>query len=299
MYPASVKFTRANSLEEAATLLDEHGPNAQLLAGGQSLVPLMKFRLAVPDVIIDISHLSPAQPIATTEETVTIHALTTHRDVGDAPAVIDRFDVVADAIPQLADPQVRNMGTVGGAVAEADPSGDWGPLLLATDGTITTISPDGRREIPARDLYTGPFQTTLEQAEVIESVTLPVPTARSGGAYLKVKRRQGVYATATVGVHLELDDDHRCTAIEVACTAIEPTYTTPDVTDYLLGNRLTDDHLNRAANALATDLNPVTDTHGSGAFKRNLAAKLFERAARTADQRARGHDVTADPMEAA
>lgn len=296
MYPESVRFVRAASLSEAADLLREHGPGARVLAGGQSLVPLMKLRLAVPDVLVDVSHLVPDAIVEVGADAVTIHALATHRAAGDADVLTDAFDVVADAIPQLADPQVRNVGTVGGALAEADPSGDWGPMLLATGGTVHTVAPDGHREIPAAELFTGPFETALEPAEVIEAVELPLPDGPCGGAYLKVKRRQGVYATASVGVHLELDEEGRCASIGVACAAVEPTYTHPDLSDLFVGQRIDDGLLERGADELTDGLEPAADSHGSAVFKRNLCARLFERAVRAADGRARGRDVAADPM---
>lgn len=298
MYPESVRYRRARSVPEAVDLLEAYSPDARLLAGGQSLVPLMKFRLAVPDVVIDISHITPEHPIRETEDSVKIHALTTHRAVGDHDGVGTRFDVIRDAIPQLADPQVRNMGTVGGAIAEADPSGDWGPLLLATDGWVNTISPDGERSIPANKLFTGPFQTVLAPAEVIESIELPVPPSPSGGAYLKVKRRQGVYATASVGVQLTLEDTGRCASITAACSAVDATYTTPDLEGVFAGERLTSTRIDRGANIVAAALDPVVDSHGSAGFKRNLCATLFKRATRAAEARAMGTEPSIDPMGA-
>lgn len=299
MYPESVRYLRAESLPEAVELLEDHGPDARLLAGGQSLVPLMKFRLAVPDVVVDISHITPDVSIQCDGNSALIHALATHREIGEHDALISTFNIISDAIPLLADPQVRTMGTIGGALAEADPSGDWGPLLLATNGSINTISPTGTRSIHASELFTGPFQTDLGAAEIIESIEIPMPTSPAGGAYLKVKRRQGVYATATVGVHVELDDDERCSSVGVACSAVEPTYANPEVGDVFVGNRLTNDRIDQAAARLRETLEPVDDSHASPRFKRNVCGKLLARGLRAADQRARGQDVSVDPMGAA
>lgn len=299
MYPESVRYRRAQSLAEAVELLEAHGPDARLLAGGQSLVPLMKFRLAVPDVLVDISHISPDVPVQYDGDTARIHALATHREIGEHDGLVSTFDIIGDAIPLLADPQVRTMGTIGGALAEADPSGDWGPLLIATNGTVNTISPTGTRSIPASALFTGPFQTDLGPAEIIESIEIPIPESTAGGAYLKVKRRQGVYATATVGVHVEFDDDERCTAIGVACSAVEPTYANPKVGDVFDGNRITKDRIDQAARLLTETLDPVGDSHASAGFKRNVCGKLFTRGLRAADRRAWGQDGSVDPMGAA
>jgi carbon-monoxide dehydrogenase medium subunit len=295
MYPESVESVRADSLAEAARLLDEHGPRARILAGGQSLVPLMKFRLAVPDVVVDVSHIRPESPVEEEAEAFRVHALTTHREAGDHPGLTDAFDVVADAIPQLADPQVRNVGTVGGSLAEADPAGDWGPLVLATGGTVHTATPSGERTIPAEEFFRGPFETVLDPAEVVTHVTIPRPRADAGGAYVKVKRRRGVYAVAAVGVHLELDDGV-CTSFGASATAVEPTYAAPSLADVLVGERLDRDRIAAGAERFAEELNPVADTHGGTEYKRNLCARLFERATVAARDRAKGQSVDVGPM---
>lgn len=297
MYPASVESVRAESLAEAAMLLREHGPRARLLAGGQSLIPLLKFRLAVPDVLVDISHLTPEEGVRFDDDAVHLHALTTHSEAGDHERLTGTFDVIADAIPQLADPQVRNMGTVGGSLAEADPAGDWGPLVLAADGVVHAADADGERTVPADEFFVGPFETALAPDEVLTGVSLPRPTAaKHGGAYLKVKRRQGVYAVAGVGVRVGLNDADECVSISVACNAVEPTYATPDVADVFLGERIDEDRIAAGADRIAATLDPVADTHGSADYKRNLCTRLFERAARAARDRALGHAVDPDPM---
>jgi carbon-monoxide dehydrogenase medium subunit len=297
MYPESVESIRAESLSEAARLLREHGPRARLLAGGQSLIPLLKFRLAVPDVLVDISHLSPDESVRFEDDSVHLHALTTHREAGEHERLTETFDVVGDAIPQLADPQVRNMGTVGGSLAEADPAGDWGPLVLVADGVVHVANADGERTTPASEFFVGPFETALEPDEVVTGVSLDRPTAaKSGGAYLKVKRRQGVYAVAGVGVRVGLNEGDECVSISVACNAVEPTYATPDVTDVFLGERIDDESVTAGADRIESELDPVADTHGSADYKRNLCTRLFERAARAARDRALGHAVDPDPM---
>ena len=297
MFPKPVEVVRADSLDHAAALLREHGPDARLLAGGQSLVPMMKLRLAAPATLVDVSGL-PAPPIRFDDDRAVVPALATHADALDHEGLVGTFDLVADAVPQIADPQIRNMGTVGGSIAQADPSGDWGPLVMALGGTVHTVSPDGGRALPIDDLYDGAFSTVLAADEVIERVTLPLPAAGRdvGGAYLKVKRRQGVYATASVGVHLELDGGTVARA-GVVVNSVGPGYHhDAGVEARLEGEAPTDDRLRETADDLLDGLEVLADARGGEAFKRDVVRALYKRAAKTAVDRARGATVEADPL---
>ena len=297
MFPKDTDIVRAASLADAAELLRDHGPGAELLAGGQSLVPMMKLRVAAPDVLVDISHLSAGE-IRFEDDLLVLPALTTHAETVAHPRLVDTFDVVADAIPQIADPQVRNMGTVGGSLAQADPSGDWGPVVMILDGTIHTVSPDGDRAVPVDEFYEGPFATALADDEVVDRVTLPLPDSdtETGGAYLKIKRRQGVYATASVGVRVSMDGE-TCVEAGVAVNSVGPTYYHPtDLERQLEGEALTDERIRRASDDLVDDLDVIADTRGSEQYKRDVVRSLFKRAAKTARQRAGGEEVDADPL---
>lgn len=297
MFPKDTEVVRADSLGHAADLLREHGPDAALLAGGQSLVPMMKLRLAAPATLVDVSALTPPG-IQIGDDTAVLPALTTHADAIAHDALNERFDLIDDAIPQIADPQVRNMGTVGGSLGQADPSGDWGPVVMALGGTVHTVSPDGGREIDADELFTGTLSTALADDELIEQVTLPLPDpARDvGGAYLKVKRRQGVYATASVGVHLELDGDTVANAGAVVNSVGPDYHHATDAEELLEGASLTDDLIREAADQLLANLEVLSDTRGSEAYKRDVVRALFKRAAKTAEERAGGAEVETDPL---
>lgn len=297
MFPKDTDVVRADSLSHAASLLREHGPDARLLAGGQSLVPMMKFRLASPGTLVDVSAL-PSPGIRITDESAVLPALATHADAIDHEGLTDAFDLVDDAIPQIADPQVRNMGTVGGSLAQADPSGDWAPVVMALGGTVHTVSPEGGRDVAIDDLYDGPFSTTLAHDEVVEQVTLPLPAPDHdvGGAYLKVKRRQGVYATASVGVHLAIEGGSVADA-GVVVNSVGPEYHhATGVEATLAGEVLTDDLVRAAAAELLDDLDVVADARGSAVYKRDVVRALFKRAAKTAEERARGREVETDPL---
>lgn len=298
MYPPSVEYIQADSLDHAISLLEEFNDDAHLLAGGQSLVPLLKFRLAVPDVIIDISQIPVDSPVTKNDEEIMCHALATHDTIHSSDELAS-FDVLRDALPQLADPQVRNMGTIGGSLAEADPSGDWGPLLFLMDGVIDTKSPGETREIQPAVFFTGPFQTKLDDEEMITGVRIPIPTGNTGGAYLKLKRRQGVYATASVGAHLELKEDMTIRVLRLTASAIQSSYACVDFSETLQDKELSEDRVQDIAQTFAQSLDPVDDTRGSRSFKRNLCRNLGERAVTIAVKRAHGESVSPDVMEVA
>lgn len=297
MFPKDTEVVRAESLSEAADLLRKHGPDAQLIAGGQSLVPMMKLRLAAPDTLIDISALS-SPGIRIEDGQATLPALATHADAIDHETLTATFDLIDDAIPQIADPQVRNMGTIGGSLGQADPSGDWGPVVMALSGTVHTVSPDGGRAINADDLFDGTLSTTLAQDELIERVTLPLPDPAHdvGGAYLKVKRRQGVYATASVGVHLELDDGVVANAGAVV-NSVGPDYHHATAVEELLEDeQLSEELIREGADRLLSNLEVLADTRGSVDYKRDVVRALFKRAVKTAQDRAAGIEVETDPL---
>lgn len=295
MYPASCSVVRPSSLEEATELLEEHGQQAHVLAGGQSLIPLMKQRLARPEVLISIGHISPS-PVDLSGGVAALHALTTHADIGKHEGLTGAFELIADLVPQIADGQVRNVGTIGGALAEADPGNDWGPAVTAMGGTVHTISPDGRRELPIEDFFLGPFTTTLSREELIESVTMPLPPDRTGGAYLKAKRRQGGYGIASAAVQLSVDEEGSVESVGYCCADDASTYVHPaGVADRLVGTHLHSDVVATCGDLVADAAEPVADTMGSVEYKRRLCRQLFERALHTAHRRARGEHVP-DPL---
>lgn len=296
VYPERVEYIRATSLPHSVELLAEYEGDAQLLAGGQSLIPLLKARLATPGVLVDISHITPETPIDIRDDTITIHALTTHQEVAQHAGLLRTIDLLGDAIPHLADAQVRTMGTVGGALAAADPGGDWGPVVIALDGTIHTLGPDGRRTIPAPEFFTGPFETVLGPSDVIESVTIPREHDTVGSAYYKVERRAGLYALASVGVHLGLESDGRCRTIGIAGNSVAADYVHPVRTErFFLECHPTHEVIDQAITELETELDTVPSGQESAAYKHALFIALFTRAVDTAVRRAHGETVQVDP----
>jgi carbon-monoxide dehydrogenase medium subunit len=255
----------------------------------------MKYRLAQPDILIDISGISP-DPIQLTDTTATIHALTTHATIEHHEELTRTFDVIADGIPRLADPQVRNLGTIGGGLAHADPSNDWGPMLTAIDAVITTITPDSTNEYSIHEFFNGPFTPVLDHAELIESITIPLPESYTGGAYLKASRRDGVYGMATAGAQVTLNPDGTCESIGICCADDVSTYVSPQECVSLLKNTpLNETVLADATELIKQDANPVGDSRGSADYKRSLCGELFKGAVTVARERAQGNTVP-DPM---
>lgn len=295
MFPARCKLVQATSLEHAATLLSEFGHDTRVIAGGQSLIPLMKYRLAQPEILVDISSIPP-DPIQLTESTAEIHSLTTHATIEHHGELTSYFDVIADGVPQIADPQVRNLGTIGGGLAQADPSNDWGPIVLTAGGTISTISPTGTNEYSPRDFFYSPFTTALDHDELITSVSLPLPEQPTGGAYLKATRRHGVYGIATAGAQVTLDEDGICQSFGFCCTDDVSTYVAPhECTTLLEGSTLDNNIVTDAATIVKREVNPANDSRGSREYKRSLSGELFSRAVRVAKARATGTTIS-DPM---
>lgn len=259
------------------------------------MIPLMKQRMARPGILVDISHISPP-PIEIVDGRANIHALTTHAAIGNHRTLNEQFDVIRDVVPQIADPQVRNVGTIGGALAEADPGNDWGPAMISTRATLHAVSPDGRREIPVPEFFEGPFTTVLDHEELVESVSVPLPGEHTGGAYLKEKRRQGGYGIASAVVHLTLDDGGTCETIGYCCADDVSTYVVPEeISEVVEGAYVNDDVIAECREIVTNAVDPISDTRGSVEYKRNLCGVLFERALRAANRRAQGETIE-NPM---
>src|SRR5919206_4335702 len=205
MYPKSFAYVRAESVAHAVDLLREYGDDARLLAGGASLIPLMKLRLANPSVLIDLARVPGLRGVRRVDGHLSIGALTRHVDLERSPDVPPSMH---DAAAHIGDAQVRNMGTLGGGIAECDPAGDWPPVLLALDGAVRVVGPAGSREIAARDLFLEAYTTALGPDEVLTEVVVPVDP-RLGSAHLKLERRAGDFAIANCSVAVRLESG-RC-----------------------------------------------------------------------------------------
>lgn len=293
--PAQFDYEVATSVEEAIELLQRHGPEARLLAGGHSLIPMMKLRLAFPEVLIDIHELDgDLRFVREDDGTLRVGALARHRDLLETPVVRERYTLLADAERFIADPLVRNMGTVGGSFAHADPSEDLPAAFVALGAEVVVRGPDGERTIAVEDLAVGPFETAIEPDEILTEAR--VPRAPHGSSYLKVERRAGDYASAALGVALWMNEEEIEDARIGMCGVGSTTLRAREAEEVLRGQKPEQELYKRAAERAAQECDPPDDARGTPEYKRDLVRVLVVRAMERAAGRARGGtgDRTAD-----
>jgi aerobic carbon-monoxide dehydrogenase medium subunit len=286
MLPSRFEYHRPDSLEEALQLLAEHGDEAKVLAGGQSLIPVMKLRLAAPAHLIDISRLG-MDSIAEADGRLAIGALTRHRDLERSDLLKARYPVMAAAAPLISDPIVRNLGTIGGSLCHADPAGDWGSVMLALQASVVLRSGRGERELPISEFLEDTFTTALEPDEILTEIRVPQPSGSSGGTYLKMERKVGDFATVAAALHLSLSDG----TIEragIGLTAVGSKNLQPaDAEASLAGAEPTEAVFAEAGRLAAEASSPVTDVRGSADYKRHIVDVYVRRGLATALEKAR------------
>ena len=286
MLPSRFEYHRPDSLEEALQLLAEHGDEAKVLAGGQSLIPVMKLRLAAPAHLIDISQLG-MDSIAETGGHLAIGALARHRDLERSDLLKARYPVMAAAAPQISDPIVRNLGTIGGSLCHADPAGDWGSVMLALQASVVLRSGRGEREMPISEFLEDTFTTALEPDEILTEVRVPQPAGSSGGTYLKMERKVGDFATVAAALHLSLSNG----TIEragIGLTAVgSKNLQATDAEASLAGAEPTEAAFAEAGRLAAEASSPVTDVRGSAEYKRHIVDVYVRRGLATALEKAR------------
>lgn len=284
MYPARFDYHSPSTLDEAVETLQRYGDEGKVLAGGQSLIPLMKTRFAEPRALVDINRIEGLDELREEGGYLEIGALVRHKACERSELLKGRYGVLGDAAPQISDPIVRNLGTVAGSLAHADPQGDWGSALLALRAEVTAQGPDGTRTIPIDELFKGPFTTTLAPTEIITSIRVPDPGPRAAGTYLKLERRVGDYATVAVAVHVSFDNGNVGSA-GIALTGVGPRNLRAEAAEQALaGATLDDAAIEEAARLAAEAAEPRGDIRGTADYKRNVVRVFTERGLRTAAQ---------------
>jgi len=290
-YPFS--YHRAKSLAEASKLLQQLGEESRVLAGGQSLIPLMKMRLARPTALVDINHVPGLNDIQSHNGELRFGALARHTDIemSDAAAAIP---ILHDCAAGIADVQVRNQGTIGGSLAEADPSGDWGATLLTLETSLQCTGLQGERSIKLEEFIKDAYTTILAHDELVHEIIVKKPPRNTGGAYLAFKRSAPVYATASAAVQLTLDGKDICKEIRVVLGCVGLTAIRAKSTEgELRGKKVDGKTIQRAAEAAREAAEPQSDMRGSADYKRTLVMALVKRAIAIAVRRARGERVEA------
>jgi carbon-monoxide dehydrogenase medium subunit len=287
MYPASFDYFAPTTLDEALALLEEYGEDAKVLAGGQSLIPLMKLRFASPRALVDINGVSELDELEEQDGALHVGALVRHKACERSELLRGRWATMGDAAPLISDPIVRNLGTVGGSLAHADPQGDWGSVMLAMRAEITVRGPNGTRTIPIDEFFQGPFTTALEPTEILTGVWIPDPGARAGGTYLKLERKVGDFATVGVAVHVSFSNGSVGMA-GIALTGVGPKNLRAEAAEQALAGRALDDEaISEAARLAAEAAEARTDVRGTEAYKRNVVRVFVERGLRKAAEVAR------------
>jgi aerobic carbon-monoxide dehydrogenase medium subunit len=287
MYPSRFRYEAPHSLAEAIGLLHDGGDYAKVLAGGQSLVPLMKLRFASPELVVDINNIPGlGYHRADPDGTLRIGALCRHADLERSDLLPGTQPTMSAAAPLIADPIVRNRGTLVGSLCHADPQGDWASVVLSLGGSVVAQGPAGRRMIPVADFVLGPFENALQPDEIaVEAVIPPAKGVRAGG-YLKLERRVGDFATVGVAVSIETSGE-TVTRAGIALTGVGgATIAATEAAQALTGNQLSSESIGQAADLAAAAAQPITDHRGSAEYKRHMVRTFVERILSRADHAA-------------
>ena len=292
MYPAEFEYFAPRTVDEVLELLTRYGDDARILAGGQSLIPMMKLRIATPRYLIDVNGVDSLTGFRQSGDRLVCGALCRHAEIAESPLVREHLPIMMDAAKLTGDVQVRNRGTLGGSLAHADPSGDWPAALLALDTEVNITGRHGVRSVRLDELIVDAYTTLIGTDEMLTEVSVPFSRRPCGGAYVKFERRAGDYAVASVGVQLELDEGGRCRKVAVSLGALGVVPTRARQAEEILqGKAASPDLLREAERLVQNEAQPFEDTRGSVDYKRHLAGVLFRRAFTAALDRARGKGV--------
>ena len=289
MIPGSFEYVTAKSVPEAIALLQQYGDDAKILAGGHSLIPLLRYRLAAPAILIDINRVADLAYLQEADGTLHIGALTREADLESSPLIRQRYPILYETARTIADPVVRNWATVGGNLAHADPANDHPATMLALGALLVADGPAGRRFIPIDEFFgASPFETMLQAGEILTEIRVPAPGEGCGGAYFKLERKVGDYAIAGVAAYIRLNAG-LVTYAGIGLTNVGPApIKARDAEQALLGNPLDEQHILQAADLASAASQPTSDTRGPAEYKRAMVHTLCVRALKKAAERAKG-----------
>ena len=288
MIPPNFDYVAPKTLSEAVAVLGKN-ENSKVLAGGQSLLPLMRFRLASPAMLVDLNRVEGLSYIEEKKGWLKIGAMTRESALEHSSLIGEKYSLLADAARVISDPVVRNLGTVGGNLANADPGNDHPAVMLAYGAEVAATGPKGERVIPITSFFLGLFESALAKNEILTEVRIPAAKPRSGGAYLKLERKVGDFATAAVAAQVELDAKGKFTSVGIGLTNVGVTAIKATAAEgFLKGKDSSDDNIRQAAALAAEAAQPIADVRGSVEYKRSLVKTYTVRALRLAVQRAKG-----------
>jgi aerobic carbon-monoxide dehydrogenase medium subunit len=287
MIPPAFEYLRPKTIPEAVALLQQHGDNAKILSGGQSLIPMMKLRLARPGFLVDINAISGLSYIKEEGGFLKIGGLTREAELEASPLVQSKYPLLLDTATVIADPQVRNLATVGGNLAHGDPANDHPATMMALGAQVVATGATGERVIPIEKFFKSLFETDLKLDEILTEIRIPVPPPKSGGAYFKVERKVGDFATAAVAVQLTLDGGGTVQKAGIGLTNVGPTpIKASKAEDFLKGKKPDAATIAQAAQLAAEAAQPSSDLRGPAEYKKGLVKELSKRALSRAVERA-------------
>jgi aerobic carbon-monoxide dehydrogenase medium subunit len=286
LIPPSFEYLRPQTIPEAIAFLQQYGDEAKILSGGQSLIPMMKFRLARPGYLIDINRIPGLSYIKEEGGYLKIGGLTREADLENSPLIHSKYPIILDTARVIADPQVRNMATLAGNLAHGDPANDHPATMLALGAQVVAVGPQGERVLPIDSFFVTLFTTELQQGEIIREIRIPMPRPRSGGAYLKLERKVGDFATAGVAARVTVDSEGICQQAGIGLTNVGATpVKAVKAEEFLRGKKLDADNITHAAELAAGEAQPAADLRGPVEYKRGLVKELTRRALARAHER--------------
>lgn len=290
MKPSNFEYFRADSVEEALTLLEQSGGAGKILAGGQSIIPMLNLRLARPDVLIDINHVSEMSGIECSDQVISIGALTRHREIEFSPIIKKYCPLLSEAAQLIGHPQIRNRGTFGGSLCHADPTGEFPTSVVALDATLVIKRPPGEvREIKAEEFFISYLTTSLDWNEILLQIQVPALPPRTGYGFVEISDGEGGNAIVCVAALVTLDDNHKCTQARIALGGVGCTPIRAEEAEQLLKGQVISEKIIAEAGSLAIkNAEPESDIHASAEYKLSTGKVLTERALKLAVERARG-----------
>ncbi len=287
MHPSSFDYYAPDSLDGALELLERYGDDAKIMAGGQSLIPLLKLRLASFPHIIDISGIDEMKYIEEGKEYLNMGALTTISEIEESQLIKTKYRLLHEAATKIADPLVRNRGTIGGNISHGDPSNDMPAAMIALNAKFKIVGPEEERMVPAATFVTDSFSTVLGKGEILKSISIPIPNLNTGGCYIKQKKNAGDFSVAAIAVLLHLDEREKVRAAGIGLTSVGPKPLKAEKAEiYLKGKRIDDRVAKEAAEVVVGESNPFSDFYGNAEFKKKVLGKIAEDAIHLAYERA-------------
>lgn len=286
MIPGSFEYHRPTSLDDAVGLLSSLGDDALLVAGGHSLIPMMKLRMAVPEHLVDLQDIQSLKSITVDSGKITLGAMVTQAELISSDSLHAACPIIREASLQIADPQIRNLGTIGGNVANGDPGNDMPAIMQVLDATYILVGPDGERQVAARDFYEAAYFTDRGEKEILTAICFDTPAKGHGSAYLKQKRKIGDYATAAAAVVLEMSGG-KCVSASIGLTNVADTpLWAKEASAILVGSSLDDATVKQAVQAAKAITDPAADGRGPKEFRTHIAGIMVQRAVAAAQSRA-------------